>query len=120
MYYLLLQNFLYLNQIFYYIYDWNRFHSKVFHYYESDSNHKYVGDWKNDVKDGKGIYYYYSSGNRYEGEFKDDHGEGKGIFYYQNGDKHEGVFHNGKPIGVHTKYYANGNVEKIDSSYFKA
>ena len=38
---------------------------------------KYEGGFKNDLKEGKGIYYY-NNGNKYEGEFKNDLREGKG------------------------------------------
>jgi len=32
---------------------------------------KYIGDWKNDLKDGKGIDYY-SNDEKYEGDFKNN------------------------------------------------
>ena len=39
-------------------------------------NGKYKGEFKNDLKDGKGIYYY-NDENRYEGEWKNDLKEGR-------------------------------------------
>mgnify|MGYP002862731071 CR=1 FL=1 len=39
-------------------------------------NGKYKGEFKNDLKDGKGIYYY-NDENRYEGEWKNDLKEGE-------------------------------------------
>ena len=53
----------------------------------------YEGDYKNDLKNGEGIYYY-NNGDKYEGEWINGIREGKGIFYWKNGDKWEGYFHN--------------------------
>ena len=36
-----------------------------------DGNEKYEGQFKNNLRDGKGTYYY-SNGNKYIGEWKDD------------------------------------------------
>ena len=30
---------------------------------------------------------YYNNGNRYEGDWKNDKKEGKGIYYFNNGDR---------------------------------
>ena len=32
---------------------------------------KYEGDWKNDIKEGKGIYFF-NNGDKYEGDFKNN------------------------------------------------
>ena len=45
---------------------------------------KYVGELKNDKREGKGIMYY-NDGDIYEGEYKNDKKEGKGIYYFNNG-----------------------------------
>ena len=50
---------------------------------------KYNLNFKNDKREGKGIYYW-NNGSRYEGDFKNDNREGLGIYYYNNGDKYEG------------------------------
>ena len=39
---------------------------------------KYEGEWKNGLKEGKGIMYY-NDGRRYKGDWKNDLKEGKGI-----------------------------------------
>ena len=60
---------------------------------------KYEGEFKDDKKDGKGIYYFNSqswNGAIYVGDFKNDNREGKGIFYYKNGDRYEGEYNNDK------------------------
>jgi hypothetical protein len=44
---------------------------------------KYEGEFKNKLRDGKGIMYY-NNGNKYEGEWKNDVKEGKGIMYYKS------------------------------------
>ena len=37
---------------------------------------------------------YYKNGDRYEGDWKNDKKEGKGIYYYKNGDREMGDFSN--------------------------
>ena len=84
---------------------------------EQDSNRtityqngdKYVGDLKNGLKHGKGIYYY-ENGNKYEGDWKDDKKEGRGTFYFVNGDKYEGECKNDKANGKGVKYFKNGDI----------
>ena len=48
-------------------------------------NGKYIGEFKNGMRDGKGIFYFLD-GARYEGDYKCDKREGKGIIYYSNGN----------------------------------
>ena len=38
---------------------------------------------------------YWENGDRYEGEWKNDEREGKGIYYLNNGDRYEGEWKNG-------------------------
>ena len=52
----------------------------------------YLGEKKNNLKDGNGTLYY-SNGIKYEGEFKNNQREGYGI-YNMLGDKYEGEFKN--------------------------
>ena len=47
---------------------------------------KYIGEFKNGMRDGKGIFYF-NDGSRYEGDYKNDKREGKGIYYYNDGDR---------------------------------
>ena len=67
-------------------------------------NYKYIGNLKNDKKEGKGISYY-NNGNKYEGEFKNDKREGKGIMLYNDGDKYEGEFKDDKKDGKGIYYF---------------
>jgi antitoxin component YwqK of YwqJK toxin-antitoxin module len=52
---------------------------------------KYEGEFKNNKREGKGIFYY-NNGDRYEGDYKNDKREGKGILYFNDGDRYEGDF----------------------------
>ena len=77
---------------------------------------KYEGEWKNDKKNGKGVFtspHYYNCrknvGMKYEGEFKDDKFEGYGITTYTNGDKYEGEWKNSKQYGKGTVSYFDGS-----------
>jgi len=54
-----------------------------------NNNGRYEGQFKNDIRERKGIYYY-NDGDRYEGDWKNNKCEGKGIFYYNNG-RYEGI-----------------------------
>ena len=52
---------------------------------------------------------YYENG-RYEGDFKNDKKEGQGIFYYNNGDREMGDYLKGNKIGKHVMMLADGNI----------
>lgn len=63
----------------------------------SSNNDKYEGNWKDDLRSGRGIKYY-SNGDKYDGEWNNDLKEGKGKDYinfigryeYHNGNLYEG------------------------------
>jgi hypothetical protein len=40
----------------------------------------YAGNWKNDMKDGVGVYFY-RDGSRYEGNWEEDQRSGRGTLY---------------------------------------
>ena len=71
---------------------------------------RYEGEWRNDKKEGKGIYYW-NDGDRYEGDFRNGNFEGKGIYYFSNGDRRMGDYLNGKEIGKHVRLTKNGEVK---------
>ena len=52
---------------------------------------KYIGEFKRDKLDGKGIFYY-SRGGKYFGEFKNSKKEGFGLEYLDK-YKYKGCFH---------------------------
>jgi len=101
--------------------------------FDNDGNLIYDGDWKNDLKDGNGIYYYEDSTRYigqwnkdkkqglgkfivpdkgyYKGKFKNNDFCGYGVFYYDNGVRYEGRWKNNEKHGrglqysTHTAYY---------------
>ena len=58
---------------------------------------KYVGEWKNDNKDGNGTYTW-ASGSKYVGEYKNGSRHGQGTHTRANGTiVHSGEWVNGDP-----------------------
>ena len=55
---------------------------------------------------------YFNNGTRYEGDFKNDQREGKGIFYWNEGDRYEGEFKNDQIEGLGTMYFQNRIIKK--------
>ena len=50
-------------------------------------NGKYIGEWKNGKKEGKGIHCWNDEkfkGDKYDGEWKNDKKEGKRIYCWNN------------------------------------
>lgn len=58
-------------------------------YYYVNGNF-YQGEWRDDKKDGRGIYQYNITGEKYEGEWKGGERHGKGIYYFSFGDTYNG------------------------------
>jgi hypothetical protein len=76
---------------------------------ETNSNAKYVGEYKNGKKIGQGTLTFVD-GTKYVGEYKDDNGyNGQGTLTYPNGDRYVGEFKNGNYNGRGTFTFANGN-----------
>ena len=73
-----------------------------------DGKLEYEGEYKNDNKEGYGIYYF-TNGDKYEGEFKNDNMEGYGTNYFTNGDRYEGEFKNDISEGYGIIYFSNGD-----------
>ena len=48
---------------------------------------------------------------KYEGEWRNNKREGKGIYYYNNGDREMGDYSNDKRIGKHVTLTKNGEVK---------
>jgi hypothetical protein len=86
--------------------------SGICRYFESETESIciYIGDWKNNKRDGRGIEFHKRVGkrttsegsSRYEGEFKNDMREGKGNFIYNKNLKEDsgiiGNFDSGRTI----------------------
>ena len=83
-----------------------------------ENGDKYIGEFVNDIKDGKGILYYNKNNeyerNRYDGDFKDDKIGGKGILYWNNGDRYKGEFKDDKKEGKGIYYCNDGVIYKGD------
>lgn len=71
--------------------------------------HKYSGSFKNNHRDGLGLYEY-PNGDKYEGQFVNGVIDGEGIYYYANGDRYEGAFKEDKRNGVGTYYPKEGHI----------
>lgn len=95
---------------------------------------KFMGFWKNNLFNGKGIYYYLD-GERYEGDwingkktgigklfscynklkysgqFENDMLHGKGIYFYSNGDIYDGDWNNCKREGKGILYDYHGKLK---------
>ena len=72
-------------------------------------NKRYEGEWKNNLKHGKGSYYY-KNGNIYKGEWFQGLMHGYGIMYYKNGDEYEGNWKYNKRTGYGRISYNNGSI----------
>ena len=77
-------------------------------YYNDKETNFYKGEFKDNIRNGKGKYY---ENNKlvYEGEFKDDKYDGKGKLYNENGSYYEGEFIKGKKNGIGIEYDIQGN-----------
>jgi hypothetical protein len=72
------------------------------------NGNQYVGDFKNDEKNGHGTYTF-ADGDKYTGEFKDGKYHGQGTFNFSNGDKYVGEYIDGKMQGHGSLIFANGD-----------
>lgn len=81
--------------------------------YNTDRKTKYVGDWKNDEKDGEGEETFITNAlllpNTYKGGFKEGRYNGFGIITYANKESYTGKFEDGRYEGKGVFKYANGN-----------
>ena len=83
-----------------------------------DSGEKYVGEWKDGKKHGKGTYIYTNGekeeeleavSSSYVGEFKDGKRHGHGTYRHTSGSKYVGEYKDGKKHGQGTVTFTNGN-----------
>ena len=84
--------------------------SNGFGTYVFESGEKYVGNWKNDMREGKGTNYWVS-GAVYVGEWKEDRKHGLGSYTYKPEstlEKYEGYYVNGHMEGKGTLTYRDG------------
>ena len=65
---------------------------EYFGYYKYENNDEYSGEWRNDFKDGNGVYLYYNEKENnieefYLGEWKNGKRNGKGIYFWKNSNE---------------------------------
>ena len=73
---------------------------------------EYSGDWVNDKREGIGTLCYENGKIEYIGDWVNDKREGFGISHYENGkDKYIGYWINDKKEGFGRLYYENGEIE---------
>jgi len=70
----------------------------------------YIGEFKDNIPNGKGIKYYLNGNILYEGDFINGKFEGKGKYIYDNGYYFIGEYKNGIRNGKGIKYYPNGKI----------
>ena len=70
----------------------------------------YIGEFKENKLNGKGIIEFLKEGHKYEGDFKNNEINGRGIFQWKNGDIYEGDMTDGKMNGKGIYKYANGQI----------
>ena len=75
--------------------------------YDSNGNKVFEGEYKNGMRNGYGVMNF-ESGEKYEGEYKDDKRCGKGTFYWDDGSKWEGTFEDNEMNGVGIFYDVDG------------
>ena len=74
-----------------------------------DEGNYYIGEFENDLPNGKGILY--NNGNiKYTGDFMDDKFMGNGKYYYDNGNCYLGNFMNSMKVGKGKIFNKQGNL----------
>ena len=71
----------------------------------------YIGQFRNGLRNDKGILYYKNGNIKYDGEFVDDEFEGNGKYYYENGEYYVGNWYKGSKGGKGKMYYKNRNIK---------
>ena len=77
---------------------------------EETNDHIYKGQFKDDMKEGKGEVTYKKDNDHYKGEFKRNVIHGQGEYKWNNGNKYTGTFMNGKMEGKGRYEMNNGAI----------
>jgi len=79
-----------------------------------DNKDKYEGYWKNDMRHGKGTYWVCIGKNKYRklftGDWFENNKDGQGIYFYKDGSCYDGTWKNSKRDGKGLMIYANGDI----------
>ena len=79
----------------------------------------YVGEYKNNLKDGEGVMNY-NNGDFYIGKYKNDKREGKGSFFYkEKKDKFEGEWQNDKEKNGDGLIIYKDNINLYENGIYK-
>ena len=73
---------------------------------------KYVGEWKNNRKEGEGVLSHFN-GSKFEGIFFNDKKEGPGKQTNAKGDVYIGTWINGQQHGNGVYHYFNGRIKEV-------
>ena len=96
--------------------DTSLYWTSCFGAFNLDGGDNYVGEWKNNKRNGQGTYIYGPNsewaGDKYVGEFKDDKINGQGTYLFSDGSKQIGEFTNDLLNGFGTYYSADGTIVK--------
>jgi len=79
--------------------------------YNYDDGKYYIGEWKNGLRNGKGIFYSKTGNIEYEGDFVNDKYEGNGKYIFVDGGYYIGEWKNGVCNGKGKEYNTNGDIE---------
>ena len=75
---------------------------------------KYEGYWSKDLRNGKGTYWLCIGKNKYRklytGDWKNNKKEGHGIYFYKDGSCYDGLWKNNKRDGKGLMIYANEDI----------
>ncbi len=74
-----------------------------------DTGSRYEGEWKNNLREGKGSFYW-TDGQYYIGEYKNDLRTGKGTYFWPNGEKYVGEWRKDKRDGKGVFYNKKGKI----------
>ena len=80
----------------------------ILYYSNHENNIRYEGFWKNNKKYSNGTMYY-KNGSIYIGHWEEDLRNGEGVIYYENGEKFSGKFKDDKKNGKGIFYSHNYN-----------
>ncbi|GMH40083.1 hypothetical protein BSKO_07987 [Bryopsis sp. KO-2023] len=105
-----------------YLGEWknNKKHGKGTFVYKNGD--KYEGDWVNGKRHGLGTLWQFSDGKykiRYNGHWRDDTPWGNGLFYDDNGNLYEGEWVNGKRHGRGRAVYGGRSIDAFGGDVYE-
>ena len=76
-----------------------------------ENSNYYIGEWKNGLRNGKGVIYNKKGEIIYKGNFKNDKYNGYGEYFYEDGKYYIGQWENGERNGKGILYYENNKIQ---------